>query len=319
MRRRTALLWAVALAVTLGFGYVAVRDAHPGEVWEALKQADGRWILPALAVMAVSVVLRAVRWQYLFHAQTRPPLGAVASAMLVGLAANNLLPFRAGEALRIVALGRRAGTSRVESLATVALERALDVFCLLLLLLLALPWLPDVQWIGAAALAALALALLLGGAAVAFAVYGDRPFHALERGLKRFSFVPVERIEHGAASLARGLVGLRSPGIALTALVLTTLSWVVLSVSFWLLMHSFDLDLPPAAGVLVLAAVGFSVALPAAPSAIGVFEAATVVALAAYGISASEALSYAVMLHALNLAPYLLAGAIALRFTRPPR
>ena len=76
--------------------------------------------------------------------------------MLVGLAVNNLLPFRPGEAARIIALGRRTGTSRVESLATVALERVLDVFCLLLLLFLALPLLPDVNWVGGAAAVAAA-------------------------------------------------------------------------------------------------------------------------------------------------------------------
>ena len=70
-------------------------------------------------------------------------------------------------------------------------------------------------------------------------------------------------------------------------------------------------------GVLILAAVGFSVILPAAPGALGVFEAATVVALAAYDISASEALSYAFTLHAVNLIPYIVAGAVAVRFTRP--
>ena len=43
------------------------------------------------------------------------------------------------------------------------------------------------------------------------------------------------------------------------------------------------------------------------------------VALDAYDISASDALSYAFTLHAVNLIPYLVAGAIAVRFTRPPR
>ena len=81
----------------------------------------------------------------------------------------------------MIALNRRARTSPVESAATVALERILDVFCLLLLLLAALPWLPEVDWVGAAAAVALALALMLGGAALAFALYGERPFHALDR------------------------------------------------------------------------------------------------------------------------------------------
>lgn len=315
---RRALIWAVALASTVGFGYLAVRDAHPDEVWDALQQANAWWIVPSFAVLPVAVAVRALRWQLLFPRETRPPFGATLAASLVGLAVNNLLPLRAGEAARVIALNRRARTSPVESAATVALERVLDVFCLLLVLFAALPWLPEVQWVGAAAGVAFALALLLGGAALLFALYGERPFQALDRLLGRLPFGHLEWVEHVGASLARGLVGLRDPVVALTALVLTTVSWLLFSLSFWLLTLAFDLDLPLVSGVLILAAVGFSVILPAAPGALGVFEAATVVALDAYGIPASEALSYAFTLHAVNLIPYLVAGAVAVRFTRPP-
>ena len=158
MRSRSALLWALALGSTLLFGWLAVRGTNLDEILDALRDANGWWLVPSLAVLALGVFLRALRWQSLYPPETRPPLGPVTSAMLVGLAVNNLLPFRAGEAARIIALGRRAGTSRVESLATVALERVLDVFCLLLLLFLALPLLPDVTWVGGAAALAAALA-----------------------------------------------------------------------------------------------------------------------------------------------------------------
>ncbi len=315
---RRALIWAVALASTIGFGYLAIRDAHPDEVWDALQEANIWWVLPSFAFLAAAVAIRALRWQLLFQRETRPPYGATAASTIVGLAVNSLLPLRAGEAARVIALNRRAGTSPVESVATVALERILDVFCLLLLLLAALPWLPEVDWVGAAAAVALALALMLGGAALLFAVYGDRPFHALDRLLRRLPFGHHAWVEHVGTSLRRGLVALRDPKLALTAFVLTTVSWLLTSVSFWLLTLAFDLELPLVAGVLILAAVGFSVILPAAPGALGVFEAATVVALAAYDISASEALSYAFTLHAVNLIPYIVAGAVAVRFTRPP-
>ena len=315
---RRALIWAVALASTIGFGYLAVRDAQPDEVWDALQEANIWWVLPSFAFLVAAVAIRALRWQLLFQRETRPPYGATAAATIVGLAVNSLLPLRAGEAARVIALNRRARTSPVESAATVALERILDVFCLLLLLLAALPWLPEVDWVGAAAAIALALALMLGGAALLFAIYGDRPFHALDRLLRRLPFGHHAWVEHVGASLRRGLVALRDPKLALTAFVLTTVGWLLTSVSFWLLTLAFDLELPLVSGVLILAAVGFSVILPAAPGALGVFEAATVVALAAYDISASEALSYAFTLHAVNLIPYIVAGAVAVRFTRPP-
>jgi glycosyltransferase 2 family protein len=304
---RRAALVLVATAVTLTFGYIAVRDAHPDEVWRSLRGANVWWLVPAFAVLVLANAVRALRWQQLFSPQTRPPFGPVTAAMVVGLALNSILPLRAGEAARILALGRSTGVSRMETLATVGLERALDVFCLIVLLFLAVPWLPEVDWLGPAAALALVLALVLGGLAVA----GERPFHALGRRM--------EPLEHAFHSVARGLVGLRNPQIGAAGFVLTSLSWVVAATSFWLATLAFDLDLPPVAGLLILAAVGLSMILPAAPASLGVFEAAVVLALAAYDVPRSEALSYAFVLHALNLFPYLAAGAIAVRFTRPAR
>jgi glycosyltransferase 2 family protein len=304
--RRVALA-VVALAVTAFFGYIAVRGTHPDEVWRSLRDANIWWLFPSFAVLAVANVVRALRWQALYAPERRPPLGPVTASMLIGLAVNMLLPLRAGEAARILALGRSAGVSRVETFATVALERVLDVFCLILLLFAALPLLPEVEWLRPAAV----LALLLAVALVVLAIVGERPFHALGR---RFP-----RVEHAWHNLARGLVGLRHPRIAATGFVLTCVSWLLVAFSFWLAMLAFDLGLSPAAGLLTLAAVGLSMILPAAPASLGVFEAAVVIALGAYDVPRSEALSYAFVLHALNLFPYLAAGAVAVRFTRPAR
>jgi uncharacterized protein (TIRG00374 family) len=306
-RARRLALTIVAVAVTAVFGYYAVRGAHPDEVWRALRAADVWWLVPALAILALANVVRALRWQALFAAETRPRLGPVTAAMLVGLAVNTLLPFRAGEAARILALKRSAGVSRVETLATVGLERVLDVLCLIVLLFAALPFLPEVSWLRPAAALALALVLVL----VVLAVAGERPFHMLASRSTR--------LEHAWRSLARGLVALRRPRIAAAGFLLTSASWILVAVSFWLVTLAFGLGLPVAAGLLALAAVGLAMVLPAAPAALGVFEAAVVLALSAYDVPRSEALSYAFLLHALNLFPYLIAGAIAVRFTRPGR
>jgi glycosyltransferase 2 family protein len=318
MRARTGLLWAIAIAVTVVFGWLAIRGVDLGEVWRSLREAEPAWLAASLAVLAVAIFVRAIRWRALFLPETRPGVGPATAATLVGLAVNSVLPMRAGEAARVIALGR-TGSSRVESFATIVLERTLDVFFLLLLVIVAAPVLPEVAWIGGAVALAAVLAAGLATAAVVFAVWKDRPVHALAGLLGRLPFVTPEQIEHTGENLARGLAGLRHGRIALAGSAWTTCSWLLTALSFWLATLAFDLDLPLSSGVLVLGAIGLSLLLPAAPGGLGVFEAATVLALDAYGVSREEALSYAFALHALNLFPFLLAGAVATRFTRPPR
>ena len=59
--------------------------------------------------------------------------------------------------------------------------------------------------------------------------------------------------------------------------------------------------------------IGLSMILPSSPAALGVFEGATIVCLGAYGTGDSRALSYALVLHALNFLPFLVLAPLILR------
>jgi uncharacterized protein (TIRG00374 family) len=98
-----------------------------------LRTSDFVWLMPALGVLALSLWVRAVRWQLLFQPETRPPIGPTTRATIVGQFFNNILPARAGEAARIVMLKQEAGTSRTESLGTAVAERISDLLALLVL------------------------------------------------------------------------------------------------------------------------------------------------------------------------------------------
>lgn len=306
------LLVAAAVAVTGLFVWLAVETIDLGETWRALGESDAEWIAPSLALLAASIALRALRWRLLFAPGRRPPLRDTAAALLVGLFFNNILPFRAGEAARLVDLSRRTRVSRTETLATIAVERLFDVLTLLILLFLALPFLPDVTWVRAAAWLALALGFALAVAVGLLVVFGDRALRVLLWPLRWLPFVSHERWEYAPTMLGLGLAALRRPGLAATALVLTTLSWLVMAASFWALMPAFDLELGYEAGLLALIAAGLAMVIPSPPAALGVFEAAIVVALGAFDVDASRALSYALVLHAVNFFPYMAAGLVVL-------
>ena len=315
---RRALPW-LGVVVTVVFGYLAVRHVRWHDAWSAFRSGNPRWLVPAFAALAVAVGLRAVRWQSLFAPGRRPPLGATTRALLVGYFFNNVLPARAGEAARVVALHRSSGTSRAELAATVVVERIFDVLSLVVLFFVALPWLPHVSWTTGAAVLGLAVA---GGCvllATGVALWNERPFRLLLRPLTLLPFLAEERLARAALNLTHGLAAVRRPRVALVALAWTMLSWLALALSAWLVLVGFDLGLSPLAGLLVVVAINFALILPSAPAAVGVFEAATVVALSAFDVDRSTALSAALVLHLLNLVPYLVAGAVVLHPRRSPR
>jgi glycosyltransferase 2 family protein len=317
MAGRAALI-AVGVVVSALFAYLAVRHVHAGETWAAFKATQLAWLLPAVALMVLAFYMRAIRWWILYDPSRRPPLGAVIRATFVGYLGNNLLPARAGEAAKTVALNRSAGTPVAETVATILMERVYDVLSLILLLFLMVPALPGVSWLRAAGIVAAVLLVTIAAAAGVLLRYGERPVRTLIRPLERVPFVPRGFVERAPLQFVHGLAGLLRPRVAAAGFLWTTASWIVLGVSYWLVLVAFDLHLSPLAGELVVIGIGLAMILPSSPGAIGVFEAATVVVLKAYGVDNSVALSYALLLHALNVIPLFAValGAFATRRLR---
>jgi len=306
-------MWGGVL-VSLIFIYLTFRGIDFAALSAAMARIDLWLFAPALLVLAVAIVLRAVRWRILFSAGHRPSTGAVTSALLVGYLFNSILPARAGEAARVVFLNQRAGTPRFEALGTVAAERAVDVLSLLAILFALTPVLPSVDWLPRVLTLGGVLFVAIGAAFVVFALYGERPARLMLRPLRMLPRMGEERIGLAAASLVRGLEVFRRPSIALPAVGLTAMSWLLIAWSSWLCMQGLHLSLGFSAGLLVVVAVNLGMILPSGPAALGVFEAATLAALQPYHVEHATALSYALLLHALNVIPFIVAGYIALQY-----
>jgi glycosyltransferase 2 family protein len=310
----------VTVVVTVVFSYIAFSDINLSLAWDAIRNSDYQWLVAALIAFALGTAARALRWRSLFARGRRPPLGAVAIAMMVGYLYNNILPARAGEAARVVVLNRRSSATPVEIVGTVVLERIYDVLGILVIFFAAEPWLPNVSWFGAAALAAIVLAVGIGTVAMVLAIYGDRPLRLLLRPLHRFSLFSGERLERTLDELVQGLSGLRHPRLALEAFGWTVCAWLFTAVSAYFVTLAFHLHLGFAAGVLVSVAIGLGMILPSPPAAVGVFEGAALIALGAYGIPHASALPIAVVLHLINFVPFILVGVLLLHYnSRHPR
>ncbi len=194
------------------------------------------------------------------------------------------------------------------------LERVYDLVAVLGLLFVLLPWLPEVTWLRAAASLGAAVFALTVIAVIVLAVWATAPCTRRCGRFARLPVVPADRLEEIGHNLAQGLVGLRRPGLALWVLFLSVASWVLLGLSSWFVFESFDLGVGVVAGIFAAIAAGLTAVLPAGPSGIGVFEASIVVALGAYGVDESEALSAALVLHAVGFVSLVAAGLPVIRF-----
>jgi hypothetical protein len=171
---------------------------------------------------------------------------------------------------------------------------------------------PEVTWLRRAAILGLALTAVVAIGVVVVNRYGTRPIRFLLKPLARMPRVTVQQVDRAAANLVRGLGALHRPHLALPSFALTVASWLVLAAAYSCVIAAFDLGLGFGAGLLMLVTTTLALVIPSAPGGLGVFEAGGVVALNAYGVDDSTALSVTVVLHAVNLFPYLVAGWLVL-------
>ena len=90
------------------------------------------WLIGAVGLYALATLVRAERWhQILEAAQVHARRVDCYALTTVGYMGNNVLPARAGEALRVVLLSQRSDGSKRTLLGSVVAERMLDLIALI--------------------------------------------------------------------------------------------------------------------------------------------------------------------------------------------
>ncbi|MDQ3817298.1 MAG: flippase-like domain-containing protein [Acidobacteriota bacterium] len=293
-----------------------VRSANLSEVWGALRSASYIYLLPIAALVVLSFVLRALRWQALFRGDGRPRWGSLFVAMMIGYLANNVLPARAGEVVRAYVIGRREGIARSTALATVVVERVADLVTALLLLTFVLLSYPLPFWLRRAGIVVGLVALVAIFSLVLLNVAGER---AVRWFTKRLKFLPqnlLTRAEAVGGGFVAGTSGLRHASSALRFSGYTILIWAVELFIMLLIGQIFNLPVSLFGMLFVMLVVGLGTMVPSSPGYIGTYEFFAVNALGALGVTGTPALSFAFVSHAVTLLGSSIIGALCMASQR---
>lgn len=275
-------------------------------VWWALHQdapalpsgpRDLAWLALAVAGYFGACALRAERWGLLLrHDGARPQRADTYALTAVGFMGNNVLPARAGDALRVVLLAPRAEASRRGVLGTLIAERILDVVVLLGLFAIVAVGLLDGAELPSGS------RLLAGAAALAaVAALAGLVAWRLHRGGRLHVLAPLT----SATVRLRGSHGARAVG-------LTALLWAAEIAVWWACAEAAGLELSALEACYLISLASIFVLIPAGPGYAGTLDAAIIMGVGAVGHSESEALAYLVLLRLVLLLPITIAGLIAL-------
>ena len=313
MSRRTLIRSAVGLPISALFLWLALRGADLGEAVRHIREADMALVALAGIVLMFGIWLRAVRWRILLKPLGRTTLTQSFAALTIGYLANNALPARLGEIVRVVILHRDAGIPRAGSLGTILVERLFDVLTLLLLLgvaAIASGW--ENPWAGAFGLAGIAAVV---GLAVTYAIAARAV--SLPGWLGRWwrpwrARLPKRVIDIGAGFLA-GFANVASAGAMARVLLLSIASWTVEASVYLLVMRAMDIKAGGAwPAMLVSSLSNLAGVIPAGPANLGPFEYFAKETLLGFELSAEVAVAFAVAAHLLIIVPPSVIGGLLL-------
>lgn len=294
--RWTMIIAFVLAAILL---YLAFRGVAWDELLATLQRANVIKLLLAIGVLTISLFLRGVRWGVLLSAEKRIPSLTMYWATCVGYLGNALLPARAGEVMRTVAIGSAANMRKSYVFATAMTERILDAVTLVLISLFALTTLDNLpDWLMTAA----QVMGVLGLISVAVLFVAPRLEGFLKKILHALPFPETWR-ERLSSVLEHMLLGMRAfqhGGRALLFALLTILVWLMDAVIAILIAQALGLNLSLAQSLLLLAALGLSSAAPSTPGYVGIYQFVAVTVLPPFGFSQSEALAYIILFQGIS-------------------
>ena len=310
-------LW-VGLAISAVFIYVALREVSLAEVWAVIRSADFLPLGGVIIITFLQYVIRAWRWKILLEPIKNTLFLNRLHAVLIGFAANCVLPARLGEFIRANYLGHSENISGSSSFATLIVERLFDGFTLLLILFIGLwgttfseEFLPIAGSLRATGTILLIAYILLIVLLVGFK-YRTKPFLTL---LERLLFFLPKGLRARTIDIVRnfslGLVLIKDPGRWTQAVIYSLLLWFTSLYQIQLVERAVGFNLPSIAPFLVLAMASLGVMIPSAPGFIGTFHLSVQYAFVFYGIDKEAALSAAILWHAALFFPTVFLGLLS--------
>ncbi|MGH7583962.1 MAG: lysylphosphatidylglycerol synthase transmembrane domain-containing protein [Gemmatimonadales bacterium] len=318
-RRGRGLHIVLGIAISAVLVVLAFHNKNPGDLWAQMRSANPLLVLLGIAIATVPFPLRVPRWELLLRADDGTPLlqRSLWHAIAIGFAANNLLPLRAGEVLRVGAVHRLTGVRFAAALSSVAVERVVDALTVVALLavgLVAAHLPPGVRIGGGPPIGALAVrigvvCLAALAAAVVAAWRRQNTLALLERFLPKGTVG--QRIVTFADHVLRGLGALRDPRRAAPIVVWSVVIWVVNAASYFIVFKAFHFAVPFSGALIMQGALMFGIAVPSTPGYVGIFETIIPLALSLYGIDSTAALACAVVYHVTTFVPITFLGVLA--------
>jgi len=336
MNRKTTVSLLLSIAISALALYLAFRNVPLKDLAAYLASINVLWIIPAVLVVLLSFILRALRWKIILTSTQKLAFWPTYHPMMIGFMINCILPGRIGEVARPAILKKKEGVPFTAGLATVATERIFDAGLLIAFFAAVLAFVdidPQVSipfgkytlnretlmTIGTG-LFRLCLVGIAGILVISISTTRNLLIELIQRLPGWLLFLQEHQrvwVRNKACTIliniinnfADGFAMVKSPAKLAACTGLSVVIWILSAVSYYVMAlgcPGVDLSFIELSAVMII--VCFFIALPSVPGFWGIWEAGGVFAMALFGVPAREAAGFTLANHAVQMFPIIIAG-----------
>jgi uncharacterized protein (TIRG00374 family) len=316
--RRNALRLAIGSALTIAFLFLFLRQVDLGEAWKEIKRLPGWSVLAALALIVVNVAFMTARWKVLLgRTAERVTYRQHAASVCVGRGANNVLPARGGDLLRIESMREAGHVPAFVSVGGLFAERLLDGVVLAAWIVLGAVLIGQG---GPMLYTGIALCVGAIGGVTLVALAAKHPNAAetvVWRLARRLPPKWHRKVIRAAANVVEGL-GAFSTRRRLILVLTTSLGMWIADVAMYAIVgEAYGLDLGIGAYFLLEGIGNLALAVPATAAGLGTFDYLTLQSAKAIDVPETQATAYVLTMHAFTVVPVTIAGLFMVRTAFP--
>ena len=309
-------LWLILIfSVITIFGLIRLGEIDVS--LDTLRRINLGWFSLVVVWFYLSVVARGLRWYHILKTIGWPVGKLYATALLTtGLFTSSILPGRAGDIARVAMLKRDHQVPISKSVASIAAERAFDVFAILGMAGLAGAWaLADripveaLQLMGVVAF--FFIAGLVGLLVVPRLEHWLRTLSPLNRWAPPPLWNLYQKLLDFGFSMVNGVRVIGANPVALIAIVGESfIIWIFDALMVYYALASLDVFIAPSAALFTAMVSDLATAVPFTPGALGQFEATMVGLLLVFGVTSTDSTLATLIVRLVGLWTFLLVGGI---------
>ena len=302
----------LGLGISALFLYLAFGKIDTDKMLASFGEANAWYFIPATLAIFIAHWLRAVRWQYFLDSVKRVPVIQLFKAVLIGYMGNTVLPAHLGEVFRANVIGNREKVATSSVLATVVIERLIDVLSLLVIMVATLIIYPFPEWVTRSGYIMFGLTIALFVCLYLLKRQNKLIVALMEFGLKLLPKGLSAKIEEIINAFVDGINGIQRKRDYLIVLLQSISIWFFYWLSLHLIFLAFDLyntyDLTTISSVVLLVITTISVVVPSSPGYVGTYHYLCQLSLELFGVPGAVGLSYAFAAHGISVIPTAIVG-----------